>query len=93
MMGQRVHLDRQVVFKVPLAGRYQLYSETGAPISAQINVDGSALVPPITLSTGRKIITLLNGPKQALLLPEGTYTGLFKEGEDNQDLFANAYYR
>ncbi|MBC1188465.1 hypothetical protein HII27_22495 [Kluyvera sp. SCKS090646] len=93
MMGQRVHLDRQVVYKVPLAGRYQLYSETGAPISAQINVDGIALVPPITLSTGRKIITLLNGPKQALLLPEGTYTGLFKEGEDNQDLFANAYYR
>lgn len=78
---------------MPLTGRYQFYSETGAPVSAQINVDGSILTPPIILSAGRKTITLLNGPEEALLLPEGTYTGLFKEGEDDRDLFANVYYR
>lgn len=93
MAGQRLHVNRQTVFKVPLTGRYQLYSETGAPVSAQINVDGIALTPPIILSAGRKTITLLNGPETALLLPEGSYTGLFKEGDDNRDLFANVYYR
>lgn len=93
MAGQRLHVNRQTVFKVPLTGRYQLYSETGAPVSAQINVDGIALTPPIILSAGRKTITLLNGPEKALLLPEGSYTGLFKEGDDNRDLFANVYYR
>ena len=93
MAGQRLHVNRQTVFKVPLTGRYQLYSETGAPVSAQINVDGIALTPPIILSAGRKTTTLLNGPETALLLPEGSYTGLFKEGDDNRDLFANVYYR
>lgn len=93
MAGQRLHVNRQTVFRVPLTGRYQFYSETGAPVSAQINVDGIALTPPIILSSGRKTITLLNGPEKALLLPEGSYTGLFKEGDDNRDLFANVYYR
>ncbi|WP_318372390.1 hypothetical protein [Enterobacter sp.] len=92
MAGRRLHIGRQEEFRVPLAGRYQLYSETGAPVSAQLKVDGITLVPPITLSAGRKTITLLNGPEKALLLPEGNYDGLFKDGDDDNYLFANTYY-
>lgn len=93
LAGRLLHIDRQEEFKVPLAGRYQLYSETGAPVSAQIKVEGITLTPPITLSAGSKTITLLNGQEKALLLPDGTYDGLFKNGDDAEDLFNNIYKR
>lgn len=93
MAGRRLRIGHQEEFKVPLAGRYQLYSETGAPVSAQMKVEGITLTPPITLSADSKTITLLNGPEKALLLPEGTYAGLFKDGDDDKNLFANIYHR
>lgn len=92
MAGRRLRIGHQEEFKVPLAGRYQLYSETGAPVSAQMKVEGITLTP-ITLSADSKTITLLNGPEKALLLPEGTYAGLFKDGDDDKNLFANIYHR
>lgn len=93
LAGRQLHIGRQEEFNVPLSGRYQLYSETGTPVSAQINVEGITLAPPVTLSAGAKTITLLNGPEKALLLPEGNYDGLFKDGDDNKKLFAHTYYR
>ncbi|MFP5597363.1 hypothetical protein [Kluyvera sp. 142486] len=93
LAGQLLQIGRQEEFRVPLAGKYQLYSATGAPVSAQIKVDGMTLAPPITLSTGRQTITLLNGPEKALLLPVGTYDGLFKAGDDDNTLFAFTYNR
>lgn len=91
--GRLLQSSRQEEFKVPLAGTYQLYSETGAPVSAQIKVDGITLTPPVILPTGRHIITLLNSPEKALLLPAGTYDGLFKTGDDDNTLFAYTYNR
>lgn len=93
LAGRQLHIGRQEKFNIPLSGRYQLYSDTGTPVSAQINVEGITLAPPVTLSAGAKTITLLNGPEKALLLPEGNYDGLFKDGDDNKKLFAHTYYR
>ncbi len=93
MAGRLLHLGRRQEFKVPLAGKYQLYSETGVPVPAKIKVEGVTLTSPLILSTGSKIITLLDGTEKALLLPEGNYDGLFTEGEDVNNLFENIYNR
>ncbi|MEB4677473.1 hypothetical protein MXL54_22200 [Enterobacteriaceae bacterium G50] len=93
LAGRLLHIGQQEEFKVPLAGRYQLYSETGAAVSAHVKVEGITITPPITLSADRKMITLLDGPEKALLLPEGTYDGRFKDGDDVNDLFDNIYNR
>lgn len=93
MAGRLLHLGRRQEFKVPLAGKYQLYSETGVPVPAKIKVEGVTLTSPFILTTGSKIITLLDGTEKALLLPEGNYDGLFTEGEDVNNLFENIYNR
>lgn len=90
MAGRRLYSGRQEEFNVPIARKYQLYSETGTPIAARVKVGDIILTSPFMLPTGRKTITLLDGPKKALLLPEGTYGDLFKDGDDEK-LFTHIY--
>jgi len=89
--GRRLDLARPVVFNVPIAGDYRLYSESGEPLQGTLDIDGVALAAPVALGRGSKSVTLRSGPSEALLLPEGPYAAHFKTGGDNSQLFANVY--
>ena len=89
--GSRLHPDEQKIFEVPIAGVYGLYSAAGTPLQGQVEIDGAVLDPPFRLATGSRTVTLRTGSSEALLLPEGSYTGHFKEGRDNDFLFADVY--
>ncbi len=89
--GHRLDRDEQARFDVPLAGRYRLYSAAGAELPCRIEAAGMLLEPPFALATGSKAVTLRSCPADALLLPEGSYAGLFKAGGDNDQLFDDVY--
>jgi len=91
LAGRRLRLGERVTFDVPIAGRYALYSASGQPLRGQVEIDGAVLDPPLGLEPGPKTVTLRTGPGEALLLPEGSYIGRFKAGDDNGALFAGVY--
>ena len=91
MAGRRLDLDEPARFDVPLAGRYRLYSAAGAELQCRIESGGTLLEPPFALATGPMTLTLRSCPADALLLPEGSYAGLFKAGGDNDQLFDDVY--
>ena len=91
MAGRWLNRDEPARFDVPLAGRYRLYDQTGRELKCRIETGGTLLEPPFALAAGAKTLTLRSCPAAALLLPEGSYAGLFKAGGDNDQLFDDVY--
>jgi hypothetical protein len=89
--GRRLRLGESATFNVPIPGRFQLYSETGTPLPGRVEVDGRVKAPPFHLAGGKRTVTLRSGPAGALLLPEGSYAGTIKAGNDNGRLFEGVY--
>ncbi|HEU4957740.1 MAG TPA: hypothetical protein VFT40_08965, partial [Sphingomicrobium sp.] len=74
-----------------IAGIYRLYDRNGAPVAGKLAANGALMEQPFQLSTGSLKVMLKVGPDEALLLPEGDYSGLFEPGPDNKLLFAKVY--
>jgi hypothetical protein len=91
MAGRRLDADKPILFNVPIAGRYRLYSEAGGTLQGSVDIDGVTLVPPTVLGRGPKSVTLRSGPRAALLLPEGAYAGRLNPGADDPALFDGVY--
>lgn len=91
MAGSLLHARNLQTFNVPIAGKYQLYSESGSVVSASVEVDGVMLTPPFKLTAGSKMVALHGGSDRAFLLPERAYAGLLKTGDDDKNLFADVY--
>ena len=89
--GHRLRRGERVVFNVPVAGTYALYSENGAPLGEQVEINGRSVAVPVQLGRGRKMVVLRAGPDTALLLPHGSYAGRIVAGRDNDELFARVY--
>jgi hypothetical protein len=91
MAGVRLRLGQPTTFAVPIAGRYALYDSSGRPVAGALQIGGADVQPPLLLGKGRVQVTLVSGPAEALLVPEGAYAGRFSPGNDNPDLFAHVY--
>lgn len=91
LIGRKLAVGQSVTFKVPRPGRYGLYSPSGQSITGTLKIDGNAVDLPLDLTVGPKIVTLQDGPAEALLLPEGAYDNKLFEGEDRKDLFDRVY--
>lgn len=91
LAGHRLTAGEPTRFIVPVAARYRLYDEAGRPIEGQLEVDGTLVSAPVSLTRGAKLVNLKGVPPRALLLPEGSYAGRFKAGADNAALFAGVY--
>ena len=91
MPGQVLRIGMPGAFKVPIAGIYRLYDRNGTPVAGKLAANGALMEQPFRLSTGSLKVTLMVGPAEALLLPEGNYSGLFESGPDNKLLFAKVY--
>ena len=89
--GRHLRSGRQETFAVPIAGQYQLYNSVGQPVAGQVEVDGRLLTPPVRLAAKPTTLTLRGSPVEALLLPLGSYEGVFGPGRDNPSLFAGVY--
>ena len=91
MAGRRLVQGQPARFTIPLSGSYGLYSEAGEPVHGLVEIGGALLKPPFQLAHGKTVVTLRDGLSGALLLPEGSYRGLFEPGRDNDRLFDNVY--
>jgi hypothetical protein len=92
MAGVRLRRGVPAAFDVPIAGRYALYNMNGRPVAGSVQLDGAAAAqPPLFLRKGPASVTLVSGPADALLVPEGSYAGRFSPRDDNPDLFAHVY--
>ena len=91
MAGQRLERGRPVSFNVPLTGVYSLYGPVGQPFHGKVEIDGVLLAPPFRLERGTKTVTLRSGPASALLLPQGSYAGRIRPGDDDDGLFDGVY--
>lgn len=87
LAGRRLQLGRPEAFKVPISGRYRLYSEAGSPLEGAVEIDGVLRTTPLNIPAGDHRVALKSGPVSALLVPEGEYTGVFAPGPDNGGLF------
>jgi hypothetical protein len=81
MAGVELRLGRPATFDVPVAGTYALYDFAGNRLPGR----------PLDLGRGKVRVTLLQGPAEALLLPQGSYAGRLARGPDDQDLFVGVY--
>jgi hypothetical protein len=81
MAGVELRLGRPATFDVPVAGTYALYDFAGNRLPGR----------PLDLDRGKVRVTLLHGPVEALLLPQGSYAGRFARGPDDPDLFVGVY--
>jgi hypothetical protein len=91
LAGQRLTPGKAQVFDVPVAGTYALYADTGSRLQGQLAIDGQTAGSSVHLGRGPQTVTLLSGSRDALLLPEGSYTGRLSSGRDNRSLFAGVY--
>jgi hypothetical protein len=91
MAGVPLLAGKAVTFEVPIAGRYTLYDGFGKPVLGQVALNSAATDLPVTLPRGTVSITMSSGPAEALLVPQGSYKGLFSRGPDNKELFAHVY--
>jgi len=91
LAGAELRVGEAVSFDPPVAGRYAVYDLAGRPGQAQVEVDGVAAALPLVLKRGRVTITLRSGPGEALLVPEGDYSGRFSLAPDDRTLFAGVY--
>lgn len=91
MAGRRLNRDEPARFDVPFAGRYRLYGAAGEELQCRIESGGTVLEPPFALATGSVTVTLRSCQADAVLLPQGSYAGLFKAGGDNDKLFDDVY--
>lgn len=88
--GRQLYNGKPATFIVPIAGEYELYDAVGRPVTAQVEVDGLTVTPPIRLPPGTTTV-ILKDRAHALLLPRGSYRGKLRRGPDNPLLFANVY--
>jgi hypothetical protein len=79
------------VFEVPVAGKYALYDLAGSPVGGQLEVYGVVTGQPLDLRRGKVTVRLRSGSMEALLLPVGSYAGLFAAGRDDRALFEGVY--
>ncbi len=91
LAGQRLSRGEPVEFDTPIAGTYRLYDATGRSVSGRIDVDGAIYDSRVTLARGAKLVSLTDGPEDALLVLEGSYEGRFARGPDNPELFDGVY--
>ncbi|MER8431917.1 ArnT family glycosyltransferase [Mesorhizobium caraganae] len=91
MAGRRLRSGRLDVFKVPVPGRYNLYTTNGQPADGKVEINGTPRSLPLSLEAGVSDVVLRSGPAEALLLPEGDYENLIVAGEDNAELFRGIY--
>lgn len=91
LAGVRLRLGQAAAFRVPVAGVYALYDESGRPVAGTLTVGGAAAASPVTLRRGPATVTLRSGPAAALLVLRGGYSGKFEGGPDRRDLFARVY--
>ncbi|MER8660318.1 hypothetical protein NKH34_04160 [Mesorhizobium sp. M1148] len=91
MAGRRLYSGRPVVFKVPVAGRYSLYTTSGELADGEVEINGTSHSSPLSLEAGTSDVVLRNGPAEALLLPEGHYENRIVPGGDNTELFTGVY--
>lgn len=90
--GVRLGGGQVVRFVVPVAGRYALYDEMGAMIPGPVLLNGMPMRLPIELKRGAVTVGLpMGAPHNAVLLPEGSYSGKSSRGSDDPELFANVY--
>lgn len=89
--GRLLQHREVMVFDVPFAGYYELYSPSGNPIRGKVEIDGEVFVPPFWLDKGGKSVELRSGPRTALLLPQDDYGGHVALRADDIDLFAEVY--
>ena len=90
MAGISLRRGQPATFLVPLAGRYALYDLRGDPVQGRVDVGGSTQAQ-VDLPKGRATVTLLSGPPEALLVPQGRYAGKFATGADDKTLFDHVY--
>ena len=88
--GRQLYNGKPATFIVPIAGEYELYDVAGRPVTAQVEVNGLTVTPPIRLPRGTTTV-ILKDRAHALLLPRGSYRGKLRRGPDNPLLFANVY--
>jgi hypothetical protein len=91
MAGRKLHLGAATQFKVPISGLYALYSVTGRQVFGRIEVDGQSRGFPVRLEKGSNSIRLVEGPTEALLLPDGDYGGKIGPSSDDRSLFNGVY--
>jgi hypothetical protein len=89
--GRRLKPGEPVTFDAPIPGTYALYSAAGKPLRGKVEIDGAEVDSPVSLSRGRKIVTLRTGHDTAFLLPSGPYGHAATPGGDNDQLFAGVY--
>ena len=89
--GRNLSLGQVATFDVPIAGTYALYSRSGSPVSGRVTVNGRTVANAVYLPRGKAQVRLESGPAAALLLPQGSYAGLFAQGPDSGELFARVY--
>lgn len=89
--GRRLQSGRLDVFKVPVAGRYRLYTTNGQLADGEVEINGIPRSLPLSLEAGVSDVVLRSGPAEALLLPEGHYENLIVSGEDDAELFTGVY--
>lgn len=90
MAGRRLRSDHLEIFKVPVAGRYRLYTTNGQAADGEVEIDGTLRSQPFSLQAGISNVVLRSGPAEALLLPEGHYESSVTAGEDTE-LFLGVY--
>lgn len=91
LAGMRLRSGVPSAFNVPLAGRYALYDAFGRSAIGSLQVNGHSAGLPVMLQRGMVTLTLRDGPAEALLVPQGSYAGLFRPGADNATLFQHVY--
>jgi hypothetical protein len=91
LAGVRLRLGQARVFRVPIGGQYSLYDNIGRPLEGDLRIGNMIEHSPVWLARGAVTVVLQSGPREALLVPKGDYSGIFQSGEDDPTLFAGVY--
>ncbi|HEY6815678.1 MAG TPA: hypothetical protein VI168_09080, partial [Croceibacterium sp.] len=83
LAGQRLSRGKATMFDVPVGGVYRLYDAAGNAVQGRLELDGAPGASQVILAPGQATVLLQSGPAEALLVPEGRYTGVFSPGDDN----------
>lgn len=89
--GTELNNGTPTFFKPPIAGWYNLYSRTGQLLRGRVVRDGEEIELPIFLAREASDIELVDGPVNALLVPEGDYGNVFDRRAPDIALFAGVY--
>jgi hypothetical protein len=91
LAGVRLRIGQTRLFQVPIGGQYSLYDDSGRPLQGDLRIGNTIEHSPVALTRGTFAATLESGPDEALLVPTGSYSGIFRSGPDDPTLFAGVY--